>query len=77
MKILISGHVVSATWLMAALCGSDAECCGDLSSLSSSETGTEATEHESTSSCASLLDHLRSPKPSELARKRKVDHNVL
>jgi len=53
---------------MAALCESDAECCGNLSSLSSSETGTEATEHESTSSCVSLLDRLRSPKPSELAR---------
>ena len=52
---------------MVALCESDAECCGDLSSLSSSETGTEATEHESTSSCVSLLDRLRSPKPSELA----------
>jgi len=60
---------------MAALCESDAECCGDLSSLSSSETGTEATEHESTSSCVSLLDRLRSPKLSEFACKRKVDHN--
>ena len=38
---------------MAALCESDVECCGDLSSLSSSETGTEAIEHESTSSCVS------------------------
>ena len=47
---------------MAALCESDAECCGDLLLLSSSETGTEATEHESTSSCVSLLDRLRSPK---------------
>ena len=55
--------------LMAALCESDAECCGDLSSFSSSETGTEATEHESTSSCV--------PYASELARKRKVDHNIL
>ena len=62
---------------MAALCESDAECCGDLTSLSSSETGTEATEHESTSSCASLLDRLQSSKSSELARKQKVDHNVL
>ena len=44
---------------MAALCESDAECCGDLSLLLSSETGTEATEHESTSSCVSLLDRLR------------------
>ena len=61
---------------MAALCESDAECCGDLSLLSSSETGTEATEHESISSCVSLLDRLRSPKPSELACKRKIDHNV-
>ena len=61
---------------MAALCESDAECCGDLTSLSSSETGTEATGHESTSSCASLLDRLQSSKSSELARKRKVDHNV-
>ena len=63
---------------MAALWESDAECCGDLSLLSSSETGTEATEHESTSgsSCVSLLDRLRSPKPSELACKRKIDHNV-
>ena len=60
---------------MAALCESDAECCGDLSSLSSSETGTEATERESTS-CVSLLDRLQSPKPSELACKRKVDHNA-
>ena len=76
MEIIISGRVVSATWLMAALCESDVECCGDLSSLSSSETGTEATEHESTSSCVSLLDRLRSPKPSELARKQKVDHDV-
>ena len=71
--MIISGRVVS---VMAALCKSDAECCDDLSSLSSSETGTEATEHESTSSCVSLLDRLRSPKSSELARKRKVDHNV-
>ena len=61
---------------MAALFESDEECCGDLSSLSSSKTGTEATEHKSTSSCVSLLDRLRSPKPSEWARKRKVDHNV-
>ena len=42
MEIIISGRVVSA---MAALCELDAECCGDLLSLSSSETGTEATEH--------------------------------
>ena len=61
---------------MAALCESDEECCGNLLSLSSSETGTEATERESTSSCVSLLDRLRSPKPSELACKRKVDHNA-
>ena len=61
---------------MAALCESDEECCGNLSSLSSSETGTEAIEHESASSCVSLLDRLRSPKPSEWARKRKVNHNV-
>ena len=58
---------------MAAMCESDEECCGD---LSSSETGTEATERESTSSCVSLLDRLQSPKPSELARERNVDHNV-
>ena len=62
---------------MAALCESDEECCGDLLLLSSSETGTEATEHESTSSCVSLLDRLRSPKSSELAHKRKVNKNIL
>ena len=35
------------------------------------------TERESTSSgpCVSLLRRLHSPKPSELARKRKVDYN--
>jgi len=55
---------------MAALCEFDAECCGDLSSISSSETGTEATEHESTSSCVSLLDRLRSPKPQEKGERR-------
>ena len=76
MEIIISGRVVSATWLMAALCESDAECYGDLSSLLSSETGTEATEHESTSSCVSLLDRLRSPKPWLINKKSITVKNI-
>ena len=40
----------------------------------SSETGTKQ-ECSSSGACVSLLTRLRSPKPSELARKRKIERN--